>query len=186
MSATEKEITRKALAGDRQALEVLWRRLRRWVAAILLAHRPRGADLEDLLQEVATTLVAKIQELRDVSRLRPWLRSVALNVARGAGRRARVSQRVERRSGAAALQVPDPGADWARQAADARSDLLQVLALLETLPAHYREPLMLRSLRGHSQKEIAELLGVPVTTVETRLARARRMLREKMGAKVTR
>ena len=47
-------------------------------------------------------------------------------------------------------------------------------------PEEYREPPLLAGVRGMSYKQIADLMGVPVTTVETRLARARRMVREEL------
>ena len=54
----------------------------------------------------------------------------------------------------------------------------RMLELVQTLEPEYREPLILRAVRGLSYKHIAEVLGVPVTTIETRLVRARRMLRD--------
>ena len=54
------------------------------------------------------------------------------------------------------------------------------LSAIMALPIEYREPLLL-SLRGLQQRVIAELMDVPVTTVETRLVRARRMLREALA-----
>ena len=45
----------------------------------------------------------------------------------------------------------------------------------------YREPLLLRCVRALSYQQISEVLDLPITTVETRLARARRMLREEVG-----
>ena len=49
-------------------------------------------------------------------------------------------------------------------------------AALETLPLEFREALVLRELEGLSYKEIAEVAEVPVGTVMSRLARARRQL----------
>ena len=50
-----------------------------------------------------------------------------------------------------------------------------------SLPMTYREPLLLRCVRALSYQQISEVLDLPITTVETRLARARRMLREEVG-----
>jgi RNA polymerase sigma-70 factor (ECF subfamily) len=54
------------------------------------------------------------------------------------------------------------------------------LELSRNLPDEYREPLLLRAVRGLSYRQIADILSVPITTVETRLVRARRMLREQI------
>ena len=48
----------------------------------------------------------------------------------------------------------------------------------QRLQPDYREPLLLRCVRGMSYRQIADILDLPVTTIETRLARARRMIRE--------
>lgn len=151
-----------AAGGD--ALAFLWRQNRAWIAAVLHAHKPRDAEVDDLLQEVALSLVRHAGEV-DPSRARPWLRRVAINCARDAGRRAKVRRR----------PVPAPGPGLGADGAGA--DPLQAI---ETLPMEYREPLLL-SLRGLSQRVIAEVMEVPVTTVETRLVRARRMLREALA-----
>ena len=56
----------------------------------------------------------------------------------------------------------------------------RVLRQAMGLPPEYREPLLLRCVRGMSYRQIADVLDLPVTTVEPRLARARRMLREEL------
>jgi RNA polymerase sigma-70 factor (ECF subfamily) len=62
--------------------------------------------------------------------------------------------------------------------ADAGRGAAEMLALLERLPSQFAEPLLLQATQGLSQRQLAQLLGVPETTVETRLARGRRMLRQ--------
>lgn len=160
------------------AVGAQWREHRRWVAAVLLAHMPRHAELEDLLQEVALTLVARGHELREPAALRGWLRTVALNTARMAARRVRLPV-VESPDGSGD-ELPDPAADRRERQRDAAAEAEQALRLTRQLPDPYREALLLRCVDGLSQKQIAETLGVPETTVETRLARARRMLRERL------
>ncbi len=63
----------------------------------------------------------------------------------------------------------------------ADSDILR--AALEALPPEFREALVLRELEGFSYKEIAEVAEVPVGTVMSRLARARRQLQEYLREK---
>ena len=58
-------------------------------------------------------------------------------------------------------------------------------AALEALPLQFREVLVLRELEGFSYKEIAEVAEVPVGTVMSRLARARRQLQSTLKGKET-
>lgn len=163
---------------DSRVLQSLWQAHRRWVAAILLAHMPREAELEDLLQEVAMRLVTHAGELEGPEKVRPWLRTVAVNVARTHGRR----QTVQRRAFPRLADDPLPraeGNDDAQQRDD-RDEGRRAMRLSRQLPEEYREPLLLRAVRGMSYRQIADTLGLPMTTVETRLVRARRMLREQM------
>jgi RNA polymerase sigma-70 factor (ECF subfamily) len=186
-------------AGERgaalsdEAIVRLWHAHRRWVAAVIWAHKPRDADVDDLLQDVAVKLVNNIHALSDPESIRPWLRTVAVNIARSAGRRSRSAGRAhhavaaatapDRSAGPGREPIDQPG--LVRSIDDARSRGRRALELAEGLPTAYREPLVL-SLRGLSQRQIADALDVPVTTVETRLIRARRMLREELAAEESR
>ena len=58
-----------------------------------------------------------------------------------------------------------------------------MMAVIEKLPVLYREPFVLRHLNGWSYREIADVLDMPVDSVETRLVRARRMLRNSLSRK---
>ena len=169
ISPEEARLHARAAAGDRAALEEVWRANRRWIAAVVAAHAPQGADIDDLLQEVAATLVSKHHHVRDAGSIRGWLRVVAINAARMEARKRSVDRRVLR---AVAEERRAP------VAAPSDSGAAETLALVGRLPPIYSEPLLLQSVQGLSQRQIADLLDVPETTVETRLARARRTLRE--------
>jgi len=167
---------------DHAALREVWLSHRRWVGAILLAHKPAGEDLEDLLHEVALRLVRNSHELRDPAAIRPWLRTVAINVARTAGRKTRVRRQAQSAVGAVHGDRLSSG-DWGNPAPEqmvAREQATEAMSAARELPEHYREPLLLRAVRGMSYRQISDTLGIPITTVETRLARARRMLRDKL------
>jgi RNA polymerase sigma-70 factor (ECF subfamily) len=166
--------------ASREALQRIWEDNRRWVAAILLVYKPRYADLEDLLQDVAATLVSHVHDLREASALKPWLRAVAINAARMAGRRGSLRQHLS-------LDGDLPGSDSTDGPADAAppdrnvagdEDAQRVMTLAARLDDGYREPLLLKAVHGLSYRQIGQILGLPETTVETRIARARKQLRE--------
>jgi len=58
----------------------------------------------------------------------------------------------------------------------ARADAKQLETLIAALPMEFRETLVLRDLQGLGYREISEVIGAPVGTVMSRLARARRRL----------
>lgn len=168
-----------AMGGDQAGLEALWSANRRWVAAILLAHKPRWADVEDLLQDVGATLVRKIGDLREPGALRPWLRTVAINTARAAARDGGKHARTAR------LPTDDPGAistagrpGGSGLGVETSEEASRLMGLAMQLPEGYREPLLLKCLKDLSYRQIGELMGLPESTIETRIARGRRMLRE--------
>ena len=185
----EERLIVRAIRGDRIAQQELWKAHRRWVAAIVLAHKPRSVEVDDLMQDVALKLVDKIETLRDPGAFRPWLRQIAINLCRGAARDLKptlhlaVTERSEAGDDAwspggtaGAIGMPaSPDTDDA--AADRAEAARRLLQQVQTLPPEYREPLLLRCLRSLTYRQIGALLELPVTTVETRLARARRMLR---------
>lgn len=170
-----------AIAGDSDAIRLVWDQHRRWVAALILAYKPREADLEDLLQEVAMTFVRRINELREPEAFKPWLRSVSINAARLAGRKQTLSRKHGRRLRLLVERETDAPVEPDVAVAQ-REDAQRLLDLAMGLPETYREPLLLRCMQGMSYREIGQITGLPETTIETRIARGRRMLREKAAS----
>jgi RNA polymerase sigma-70 factor (ECF subfamily) len=162
-----------AINGNRPAMDALWQEHRRWVAAVLLAHKSPEDQLEDLLQDVAMTIVGKINTVRETHHVRAWLRTVAVNVARASARTRRARPKL------APLSVEPPGPDHTGPAAVGVDDeARRLMDLAGRLPVSYREPLMLRAIYGMRGRHIAEILDLSEATVETRISRARRMLRD--------
>ncbi len=188
-------------------LGVLWQDHRRWVAAILMAYMPRWADLDDLLQEVALAIVRKGGEVRDKGAFKPWLRTVAINVARLAARKGNLREAVVAIDAVGGEVEPgwygdqttagtfagvavgivariSSGSGDTRDRDSASKQLAideegqRLVAMARELPEGYGEPLLLKAVYGMSYREIGQVLELPETTVETRIARARRMLRE--------
>lgn len=173
--------------AEHEWLRAVWQEHRRWIAAILLAHKPRWADLDDLLQEVAVAIVRKVHELRDPQALKPWLRTVAINTALAAGRSGKRraadvpldSSTGDQEGVLASFAAKDSlGEGPAPQHAGVSEEGRRLMELARQLPEGYREPLLLKALYGMSYREIGRVMDLPETTVETRIARARRQLRD--------
>ncbi len=189
--STQERLIAKARAGDRAAQQDLWRTHRRWVAAIILAHRPSSVEVDDLMQEVAVKLVSKMASLRDAASFRPWLRQIVLNVCRGSARSLRPTLRLSQGEAsdddlpdATRVAVPASTEETATELVGRGDAARRLMEQVRTLPPEYREPLVLRCVRSLTYQQISEILNLPVTTIETRLARARRMLREEVGEEI--
>jgi RNA polymerase sigma-70 factor (ECF subfamily) len=169
-----------ACDGDHHALASLWERHRRWVAAVLLAHKPAQAELDDLLQEVAMSLIRNVHTVRDAGNIRPWLRTVAINTARLNARSANARPKLRLvGEGADHSPAPENGNKTTCESLDEAHHILkEVMGLSET----YREPLLLRAVHGMTYERIAETLGLTIEAVESRIVRARRMIRERAQA----
>ena len=80
-----------------------------------------------------------------------------------------------------ATEPPDTGGGG-HSAASRDDEARRLMDLAGRLPEEYREPLMLRAVHGMRGRYIAGILGISEATVETRIARARRMLRDLAGS----
>ena len=144
--------------------------LRRY--ALVLTRDPDQA--EDLVQEALVRAMAAARTWRPGSPVQPWLLSIVHN--------AHVSRERRRRVEAAAvleLAWTAPRAVAAGQAE--RVHLGRTMAALMTLPDEQREVLVLVALEGLSYRDAAEILGIPVGTLMSRLGRARAALRAATG-----
>jgi len=65
----------------------------------------------------------------------------------------------------------------------AKADRDSVAAAIDALPIQFKEALVMREINGLSYREIAETIGAPVGTVMSRLARARALMVDKLGAR---
>jgi RNA polymerase sigma-70 factor (ECF subfamily) len=131
------------------------------------------ADAEDVVQDAYVRALRFFSSLRDEN-ARAWLFTIVRNTWYG---------RFPRRATSAVVNVADDEADsQADVGLDPEALLIQqqtvdhVRRALDTLPTDFREVLVLRELEGLSYKEIAAIVGIPIGTVMSRLARARERL----------
>ncbi|MEZ4451459.1 MAG: RNA polymerase sigma factor [Nannocystaceae bacterium] len=172
--ADEREVVRRAAAGDVRAFEVLYRTyapvLYSYVLTPMLGDRD---DAQDCLRE---TFVAAHKHIANFvwqeSGIYPWLKTMAKNKARDL---LRASGRRQRLRGAFAEEQEDAheGAKNPAEEALQREGLRRRIdAILETLNPRYATVLRLRLLEDRTREECAELLEVKVGTLDVLLFRA--------------
>lgn len=139
------------------------------------------SDAEDAVQECYLLALRHFDGFRGGS-MKAWLHTILKNVCyRDFAKRARRGPSVEFSEEEEAFAA---GSLWQETQGtpeailQRREDDAAVRRLIDTLPAPFREVLVLRELQDLSYQEIAQIAGAPVGTVMSRLARARARLRE--------
>jgi RNA polymerase sigma-70 factor, ECF subfamily len=130
-------------------------------------------DAEDVVQEAALRAFRFFEGFRGENS-RAWFLRIVRNTSFTALKRHRADEDnvvfdEELHGG----QIPPMNAG---AALDRAQDRQTVRAAIEQLPLEFREAITLRELEGCSYKEIADIAGVPIGTIMSRLARARRQL----------
>ena len=138
------------------------------LAALLRVARRLTLDLtsaEDLVQETMLLAWRGFRGFQTGTNARAWLFRILINAFRGEGRRAaRATQLVP-----APVEVR-PSFQEAAEMAEA----------LDALSLDHRTVLLLAVVEGFTSREIAEILGIPIGTVMSRLSRAREELRKSL------
>jgi RNA polymerase sigma-70 factor (ECF subfamily) len=129
-------------------------------------------DAEDVLQDVFVSVFENLSRFRGKARFTTWITTIAVNKCRTHRRR------VARRRWLTRLLSGDDSQStehWHENLDDEREEVRQAV---RTLPPTYREPVVLYYFEQMSVSEISVVLDRKTNAIETRLSRARRMLRE--------
>lgn len=180
------EVTDEALMealqnGDDHALATLMHRWELGVKAFLLRLGVPAADVEDVAQEAFVRLYQKRDRYRAGAAFKPWLLTVAGNLGRN-----RLRWRFRRREDSIeAMDDAQPGGfDPVDTSARPASDLAEkanlardVRKAVNALPDNLRQAVLCVELEDLSYAEAGQVMGCSSKAVETRLYRARELLR---------
>ena len=137
-------------------------------------------DAEDLTQEIFVSLYRSIGGFRGDSTLATWVYRVAFNhCLKHLGRAHPATESFEESEHEPVDASNDPARGMARQELST-----QVHLALDKLSLLHRDVIILHELHGLTYRECADVLGVPVGTVKSRLANAFRCLRDSLGSYV--
>ena len=140
-----------------------------------------GSDAEDIVQEASLRAWRGFGTFRG-SDGRGWLLAIVRNTCftwLRKNRRQDLADEFDENIHSHEPDAPDP-----ERRLFESLDTHRVQKALEDLPAEFREAIVLRELEGLSYKEIGDIAGVPIGTVMSRLARARKRLQKNLTAPV--
>ena len=182
-TAHEQQLIAQVQRGQNELFYELVRPYERRVYAAALAILRNESDAEDVAQEAMLKALANIRQFRAESRFSTWLIQITVNEALMRRRRERkgIMEGMEDHRDEEGEYTPRDFADWREIPSEAleRKEVRQKLAeALASLDRKYREVFVLRDMQQLNIQETAELLGISVASVKTRLLRARLMLRD--------
>ena len=185
-SVEDMELVARSKSGDVAAFTAL---VSRYEGRIYnLAYRLVGSadDAADVSQEVFLAAFESIGRFRGESAFYTWLYRIAVNKAL-AHRRVRDSRPEVSPAGreSSPLDLAVDPADPPEDIMDRRERDAAVQAAIQGLPPDYRAVVVLKDIEGFEYEEIAEIAGIAIGTVKSRLHRARLLLRHALKAFVS-
>jgi len=149
-----------------------WKELEQRLRPYLARRVASAADIDDLLQDIFVRMHQSLGSLRDDERFGGWVYRVAhsaiVDKARQRARALQLAPAPDLDAG-----VPTDGEDEQLQ-----SDLGECVALfVARLPSPYREAITLTELEGMTQKDAADMLGISVSGMKSRVQRGRDRIR---------
>jgi RNA polymerase sigma-70 factor (ECF subfamily) len=173
--AADAILVARATDGDVSAFEVLVLRhgpLMRVLASRVLGTGSVGTDAEadDVVQDVFIQSWSQLDRLHDPSAVRPWLMRMVSN---------RAIERIRKRKDNVNIDdwdAPVAASQSPEHIVEVRMQMSALGAAVEALPEMQRQVWVLKEIGGVPYADIAEQLGVPLSTVRGQLARARRTI----------
>jgi RNA polymerase sigma-70 factor (ECF subfamily) len=176
----------RAKEGDVAAFEQLIRQYDRQVFRIAQHITQNREDAEDIVQDAFLKAYEKLDQFQGNSKFYTWLVRIAVNESlmrlrkRRTGKMVSIDEDVETEEGS----MPRDLADWGPNPEQlyGQSELGDILRkTVQGLPPGFRTVFVLRDVENLSTEETAEMLGLSVPAVKSRLLRARLQLRERLS-----
>ena len=182
MGSSDEELVEACLAGEVAAFDVLVARWQRKIRGAVYRVVGSEEEAQDICQEAFLKAYRGLSSFKREARFSSWLYQIALNLSRDRLRRRKTRNWVS-------LDEVDetPAVGWAGgravsadQWVESREVQRLVANAVAALPEEQREAVVLKEYQGLTFPEIAEIQGVPVSTVKTRLYRGLSVLRERL------
>jgi RNA polymerase sigma-70 factor, ECF subfamily len=179
-------LVERVLSGDKRAFEPLVRRHERRVFRVALAILGNAEDAEEAMQDSFIRAFRHLDQFRKEARFSTWLTRIAVNQA--------IEKRNVRKN-----YVPLEEAETGEPLSPKRFEPWRsnpeeiygkqeihemVERAIQALPEIYREVFVLRDVEGLRAEEAAEVLGIGVAALKSRLLRARLLMRETLAGQL--
>ncbi len=170
------ELVLKVQAGDRQAFELLYRRHAGFAMNLAVRIQGSASDVEDVVHDAFIKAHQRLGDLRDAAAFRSWLGAIVVRLVRSRLRRRRLMASLGLTHAGDAVDLDAVASGGASP--EARAQLAQVYALLQTMPTEDRIAWTLRYVERHRLEAVAQLTDCSLATAKRRIARAQRFFEQ--------
>jgi len=170
-----RRVIEKCLEGDIKAQFQLYKQYSKAMYNIAVRFLNNKMDAEDILQESFVTAFSRLGELQNKDAFGSWIKRIVINNCISLQRKRKIPFEEIDENRLGVEEGPNEGLP--------SLDPALVHQAIRELPAKGRTVLVLRALEGYSHKEIADTLGVSVSTSKTQYSRALGLLNGKLKGK---
>ena len=188
---SDEQLVETALAGDPEAFGEIVRRWERRIYALTYGILGREDDARDATQETFIAAFRNLGGFRGDAKVSSWLHRIAVNQCITRRRRAKVRGETSLEADVEenGAQFASPLSDSPALSAEERERGVAVRRAVNSLPPELRSVVVMKEFEDLTFQEIADTLGVPLSTVKSRLYTALKQLRmrlEKFDAEAAR
>jgi RNA polymerase sigma-70 factor (ECF subfamily) len=176
----ERELVRRSQEGDKSAFALLVQRYKTKVHGLAYSFTRDAVLADDLAQDIFLKAWFGLARFKGRSQFGTWIYRISVNHIKDHLRKKTASREVplEKVANQVRAAQADPPAENGAEDKEQRIDLVR--RCLAGLPEKYRVILTLRDIQGLSYEELSRALDLSAGTVDSRLFRARRLLRERV------
>jgi len=183
INTSETELLRASLAGSTEAFSTVVERYQSLICGITYSTTGDFAKSEELAQETFIRAWKGLSRLKDLSKFRAWLCTIARNLVKGSIRRQHrdVINDAQSLESVVTFETVEPGPS---EIAISKEQKAVVWQALRGIPQTYREPMVLFYREQQSVRQVAAGLGLSEDVARQRLSRGRKLLRAEVAALV--
>ncbi|HKG05462.1 MAG TPA: sigma-70 family RNA polymerase sigma factor [Pedobacter sp.] len=167
-------VIERCKAGDRIAQQLVFDTFSARMFAVCMRYSSDVMEAEDILMIGFTNVFTKIDRYNGLGSFEGWIRSVMVNIALSNYRR--------KQRKISTVNLEEYFISNYSTGQNNRCEIDYLVRALQALPAHYRVAFNMHALEGYSHREISSVLNISETCSKAHVARARKMLQQRVTA----
>lgn len=181
LELTDSQLIERTLGGEADAFNLLVHRWERQIYGLTLRMLGRDDEARDATQETFLSAYRNLSKFRGEAKFSSWIYRIALNIC-NTKLRGRVKNvvSIEERQETVGFELADDAEDLSGNV-QKEQIAHHVRKALGGLPAEMRQVIIMKEYEGLKFAEIANVLGIPVSTVKTRMYTGLSELRKRLG-----